>query len=128
MEMVLRGILGLFGLLFVIMAARFLLDPLGAAAALGVTNMPQSKLGQATIRGDFASFFGVGGAITLYSVLTNHGSLLIVPAAMMAVTLVGRGLNQATAGGGKEEIAPMVVEVVLLVLCLAGYRLLPFVG
>lgn len=128
MEMVLRGVLGLFGLLFVVMAARFLLDPLGAAAALGVTNVPQSKLGQATIRGDFASFFGVGGAITLYAVLTNHGALLIVPAAMMAVTLVGRMLNQVSVGGGKEEIQPMVVEVIILALCLAGYRILPVAG
>jgi ribonuclease Z len=116
----LRAALVLAGLVFVVLAAGFLRDPLLPAARLGVA--PLGLLGQATLRGDFFAFFAVGGLLSIAGALRSDARLLLAPLLLISFTLAGRLITVAVAGFDPVMGPPMAVETVMAVLLLLGRR------
>lgn len=120
--MILRVAIGLAGLLFVILALSFLLDPQGAAARLGVAAL--TPLGHATLRGDFFAFFAVGGGLAIAGAAREDARLLLAPLLLIALTLAGRVITVAASGFDPAMGPPMLVEAVTIVLLWLGRRVL----
>lgn len=122
MKLVIRGAVGLAGVLALLLALQFWLHPATPAAKLGLS--PIGALGLATIRADMAGFFGAAGGFALFAAIRAEGRLLTAPLAMIAIALTGRVITVAVQGWSPDLGLPMIVEAVLLVLFAAGRRLL----
>jgi hypothetical protein len=92
-------------------AAAFFVQPLGAA-------------GQATLRADMSAFFLISAAWAFYSAWTGRGAALLVPGALYAVAITGRAVNLIVNGPFAGAALPMIVEAMLIVLCVLGYKAL----
>ena len=114
MQMVVRIVVGLAGLLSLVLAARFFQSPATLAATLGVASL--GELGTATLRGDFGGFFGVCGIFALAAAIRNSAALVTVPLLAIAIAITGRIVSYTLDGGGTVVLQPMLVELVLLVV------------
>lgn len=122
MQLVLRIVIGVAGLLGLLVAARIWMAPAEMAAQLGLS--PSSPLGFATIRADMGGFFAAGGAFALAAAIKARGALLLPSVVLIALALVGRLVAIAMDGFTPDMGPPLAIEAVLLVLFLAGWRLL----
>jgi len=120
LQNLLRVVIGLFGLLFVVMAIGFVLDPARAAANLGVG--PISPLGLATLRGDFLGFFGGSGALSIIGAVRNDSRFLTAPLLIVALTLTGRLVTIVVSGFDPAMAVPMIVEALLVLALGLGWR------
>ena len=123
MAMALRIALILGGALLLFMASGFLLDPATAGADFGIE--APGPHGLTSIRADMTAFFGVGGACLIWGALRARPDPLLIGAALMLVTLVARLVSLVEFGSFEGYIIPMVVELVLGVLAIAGAKVLP---
>jgi hypothetical protein len=114
MQLVIRIIVSVAGLLSMLLAARFLQDPAASATLLGIS--PVGALGTATLRGDFGAFFGVCGILALAAAVRNSAALLTAPLLVIAIALTGRIVSYALEGGGPAVLQPMLVELTLLIV------------
>jgi hypothetical protein len=120
LQKILRVAIGLFGVLFMALAAGFLFDPARAASNLGVG--PLAPLGLATLRGDLFAFFGAGGMLSLAGAVRNDARFLTAPLLMIAMTLAGRLVTVAVSGFDPPMGPPMLVEALIVVLLALGRR------
>lgn len=119
---IIRGLVGIAGLLGLLVATRLLLQPEATGLKLGLT--PVGSLGLATIRADVAGFFAVTGGLSLMAAWKNDRALILAPLLLIAAALAGRCLNLAVQGFSPELAPPMVIEAALLVLLAFGRRTL----
>ncbi len=114
MQLIVRFVVGVVGLLSILLAARFFQNPTAPAALLGVA--PVGELGTATLRGDFGGFFGVCGIFALAAAIRNSAALVTAPLLAIGIALTGRVVSYALVGGGSAVVQPMLVELTLLVV------------
>lgn len=88
MNKVIRIAAALPGLLFVVMGLRWLVDPAGAAAGLGMPLL--DGLALSSQMGDTGSFFLVGGGMILYAAVTLQRTWYYAPALLVAMVAVFR--------------------------------------
>jgi len=119
---IIRGLVGIAGLLGLLVATRLLLAPEVTGLKLGLT--PVGSLGLATIRADVAGFFAVTGGLSLFAAWKNDRALILAPPLLIGAALAGRCLNLAVQGVSPEQVPPMVIEAVLLVLLAFARRTL----
>ena len=112
-------LVGLFGLA---LGLWFFVKTPDAAAAFFV--QPQGAAGEATLRADMSSFFLIGAAWAFYAAWSKRGAALLVPGALYMVAIAGRAVNLAVNGVFPGAILPMIVEAMLIVLCVFGYKAL----
>lgn len=119
---VLRGLVGLLGVLGLLIALQIWLNPAGPAAKLGVQAMV--PLGLATIRADMGGFFGAVGILAVLAAFKGQGKLLTAPLLLVALALTGRviAVVMDTNGLTPDMVQPMVTEAVLVVAFAAGRR------
>lgn len=79
---------GFFGFILFLIGLRWLIDPTGAAASLGMDLL--AGAGRSTQIGDFAAFFIVCGGLVLLGLATRNASLLVAPAALVGAAAVFR--------------------------------------
>ena len=120
MQNTLRVLIGLSGLLFIVVALGFLLDPAQAAARLGIGVI--APLGLATLRGDFIGFFATGGILALLGAVRNDARYWTAPLMLVGMTLAGRLITIAASGFDATMGPPMLVEAVIVVLLVLGRR------
>jgi hypothetical protein len=120
LQNILRALIGLFGVLFIALAAGFLLDPTQAATKLGVG--PLAPLGLATLRGDFFAFFGAGGILSIMGAVRSDERFLTAPLLMIAMTLAGRLVTVVSTGFDAAMGPPMLVEALIVSLLFLGRR------
>ena len=123
MNIALRAILVLGGLLLGFMGLGFLVDPTSSGADFGIS--AAGAHGLTSIRSDFTAFFVVGGACLIWGALAQRRDPLIIGGALMLVTLASRLVSLSINGSFEGYITPMAVELVLGVAALLGARLLP---
>ena len=123
MQLVLRVLVGIAGLLGVLVAARMWMAPAEVAAQLGVA--ASSPLGLASIRADMGGFFGAGGLFALAAAIKGRGGMLLPSVVLVGLALTGRLVTVAINGFVPEMGAPMAIEAALLVLFVAGWKWLP---
>lgn len=117
MNKVLRIVVALTGLLFIALGIRWLVDPTGSAADLGMPLL--EGIGRSTQIGDLGAFFFSGGVMVVIGLITDRRSWLLAPAILIASTAVFRVIAWAAhdAAFATQQIA---VEVVITALLLAA--------
>ena len=123
MQLVLRALVGIAGLLGLLVAARIWMAPADVAGQLGVA--AASPLGLATIRADMGGFFGAGGLFALAAAIKARGGILLPSVVLIGLALTGRLIAVAMNGYAPAMGPPMAIEAVLLVLFIAGWKWLP---
>lgn len=123
MIIALRIALALLGVLFVSMGFGFLTDPVAAGGDFGL--VADGAQGLSSIRADFTAFFWVSGGAFLLGAWKRNGDMLLVTAALMGITLAGRGVSLALDGTYDAWFLPMTVEALAVILALIGSRVLP---
>ena len=120
MKSVLRVLIGVLGLLAILVAARFWMDPLKVGATLGLS--PVGLLGLATLRADMAGFFGTAGVLALAAAIRDDRRLLTAPLIMIGLALSGRLITAGLGGLAQPTVMPMAVEALGVLLLTLGRR------
>ena len=119
---IVRGLVGVAGLLGLLVAARLLMQPEATGLKLGLT--PVGSLGLATLRADVAGFFAVTGGLSLFAAWKNDRALVLAPLLLIGAALAGRFITLVAQGVSPELVPPMVIEATLLVLLAFARRTL----
>lgn len=122
MQIAVRVILGLLGLLYLFVGSQFLLSPVETGGDFGLA--PKGNAGLSTIRADMTAFFWVSGGALLLGVWKQRGSVLYVTAALMGIVFAARCLSLVLDGTYEGFAPPMAFEAVTVILCLVGARLM----
>jgi hypothetical protein len=120
MQTMLRVAIGMIGVLMGLIGVGFLLAPEKLALAFYIE--PIGSQGLATIRADFPGFFIGAAAFAVIGAWTRQARPLLVPLLLVSIALFGRFVSLALDGRGPAAIPPMVVEAVMIVLLVAGWR------
>lgn len=123
MRFMLTALVYLSGLLCVLLAIGFLVDPATNAAQLGIKASEPAAL--STIRADFTAFFGITGVAMLLGAWRRNGDLLLAPAVVYGVAFTGRAIDLAVNGAYPGFAQPMAVEAFWTVLLVTAWRVLP---
>ena len=123
MRLVLTGLIFAAGMLFLLLGIGFLFDPVGSGTDFGLT--PDSAQGLATIRADLTAFFMAGSVCMMIGAWRRNGDLLLVPAGLFGVALLGRCVSLAIDGPWDGYLMPMLIEGVMVILLLIASRVLP---
>jgi hypothetical protein len=122
MKLVVRGVVGLVGVLALLMAAMFWLNPGLPAARLGIAAL--DALGFATLRADMGGFFAMAGILSLLAALRDSARLLTAPLLLVTLALAARIGTAALEGYTPAMAQPMAIEAVLAVILALGRRTL----
>lgn len=123
MRLAVTALVFLGGAFFVLFAFAFLLTPDVVAAKIGIA--AQTTQGFSTLRGDLFGFFGIIGICMLWGAWSRKGDLLLVPAIIMVVVIIGRIVSAATDGTYEGMIPAMVIEAFIAALLLVARNMLP---
>ncbi|MEH6582343.1 MAG: hypothetical protein V7754_10445 [Halioglobus sp.] len=117
MNKALRVVVALTALLFVMLGIRWLVDPAGSAAGMGMPLL--EGIGRSTQIGDLGAFFFGGGVMVIIGLLTNRRSWFYAPTILIASTALFRVIAWLAhdAAFATEQIA---VEVIVTALLLAA--------
>ncbi|MGF1454953.1 MAG: hypothetical protein ACFB6R_06195 [Alphaproteobacteria bacterium] len=118
LQLILRVLVGVLGLLGLALAARFWMDPMTAAEGLGLSSL--NDLGTATLRADLGAFFGTTGLFCLAAALLNRAALMSAPIALFGLALAGRTYSLLMFGPAEGGMPPMIVEGVTLAFFALG--------
>ena len=120
MQIALRVIVGVFGVVATLVLLQIWLDPAKIAGGLGLVG--QGWQGQSALRSEVAGFFGAAGLLSLLGAVKNDRRLLVGPLFLIGIALAGRFVQIALGGWSSTVVPAVVVEVVLLAIYLAGHR------
>lgn len=123
MRIVLTGLIFAAGLLFLFMGFGFLVDPVASGTDFGMT-APTAQ-GLATMRADMTAFFIVAAVSMMWGAWRRNGDLLLIPAALFGIALLGRCVSLALDGPWDGYWMPMLVEGAMVILLLIASRVLP---
>lgn len=123
MRLAVTALVFLGGLFFVLLGLGFLFQPEVAGAGIGLA--AQNTQGLSTLRGDFLGFFGIIGICMLWGAWARKGDLLLVPAIIMVVVIIGRLVSAATDGTFDGFAIPILIEAAIAVLLLVARNMLP---
>ena len=124
MVLALRLVIGAFALLFLVMGAGFLLDPLGSAAGLAVT--PEGTHGLNTLRGDMAGLFLGSALLLILGLVKREAAWLLAVAVLMVMIAVGRLLGFVMDGSPVQAtLVAFGFEVVIAAVLLLAAKKLP---
>lgn len=123
MRLVLTVLIFAAGLMFLFLGLSFLVDPVAAGADFGLAL--DSAHGKASVRADMTAFFVVGAVCMMVGAWRRNGDLLLVPAGLFGVALLGRLVGWAIDGPWPGFLVPMLVEALMVILLLVASRVLP---
>lgn len=123
MRLVITALLWVLGLFFLYIGAGFMFDPSVAGGDFGLG--ARGAQGLATIRGDMTAIFWVTGICMIWGAWKRNGDPLVAAALLMGIVFAGRCVSLALDGTYEAWFMPMAVEALTVVLCLAGWKLLP---
>lgn len=123
MRLILTALIMLGGIFFAIMGVGFLFDPVASGADFGLAL--DNPHGLASIRADMSAFFLVAAACMIIGAWRRNGDLLLVPAGLFGIALIGRFIGYFVDGPWDGFWMPMVVEAVTVIVLLIASRVLP---
>ncbi|MEQ1489150.1 MAG: hypothetical protein ABL932_01235 [Terricaulis sp.] len=123
MGLIIRLLVGLAGLLALVLALGFWINPDMLAMKFGIA--PQGPLGFSTLRADFGALFAGTGALAIAAALRNNARLITAPLLLIGFGFSGRLLTIALSGYDASMLQPMIVEIVLIAIFAAGRKVLP---
>lgn len=114
----------LLALFYIAIGIRFLVDPVSAGMQFNIAPGQVTNGGLAVMRGDFTSFFVVGGAVMLLGWFRSNPLLLTISAATFGIPLCARALSLVVDGSYPGAVVPpMVVEALTVFLTLTAARM-----
>ncbi len=120
MQIVMRGLVGLVGVLALVLTLLLWLRPDGMGVSLGISAV--GDVGIATIRADIAGFFGTIALFSLAAAWRNDGRLTIPALVLAGAALFGRVIDLVLSGFDGAKLGSMVVEIVLIVIFMLARR------
>ena len=123
MRLILTALIFAEGLMFLVLGFNFLIMPASAGASFAL--LPDGAAGLAVLRADLPALFFVGGGAMLWGAWKRNGDLLLVPAAIFGIALLGRLISVFADGTAPGFWFPMLVEATAVVLTLIASRVLP---
>lgn len=120
----LTALLFLGGMFFLYYGIAFLLAP-AMIAPVNFGLNPDGAQGWATLRADMTAFFLLGGGCMMLGAWRRSGDVLLVPALLFGVAIVGRAVGAVMDGTYEGFWLPMTVEGAVVVISLLGHKLLP---
>ena len=96
MRIVLTALIFVGGLFFFATGIGFLIDPVGSGQSFGIA--ARGPTGMAAIRADMTAFFVIAAVCMLVGAWRRNGDLLLVPAGLFGVALLGRIVSMAVDG------------------------------
>lgn len=123
MRIAVIALIFLAGMFNLFLGISFLIDPAGMGRQFGVS--PNGPLGLAVLRADFTAFFLVTAFCMLRGAWKRNGDMLLVPAALLAIAFIGRGVSAAVSGTQPGFFEPMVAEALQVVLLMIGWKVVP---
>jgi len=123
MGLIIRLLVGVAGLLAVVIALGFWINPDMLAVQFSIA--PQGPLGFSTLRADFGALFAGTGVFAVAAAVRNNARLMTAPLLLIGIGFAGRLLTIALSGYDASMLQPMVTEIVLIAIFAAGRKLLP---
>jgi hypothetical protein len=123
MRLILTALIFLGGLAYLFIGLRFIALPAASLTGFGLD--ATGAAGLSTTRADFTAFFVVSALAMLYGAWKRSGEVLLVPAFLFGIALTGRIVSVFADGAYDGFIQPMAVEALTVLVCLAGWRVLP---
>jgi hypothetical protein len=120
MRNILRGAVGLVGVLTIVIGLGFLLAPEKLALAFYIA--PLGVQGLATIRADFPGFFIGAAVFALIGAWRAEARPLLVPLLMLSLALFGRFVSILVDGTAPTTAPPMIAEAVMIAILTLGWR------
>lgn len=119
----LRVVIALFAAYMALIGFAFMFAPQGPAEIFALA--PQGSQGWSSLRADMSAFFLTFALFAGYGAWSTRPSPLLVPLALMTIAFVGRIVSIAADGMGPDAWRPMAIELVAIVILIAGLRLFP---
>lgn len=126
MRLILTALIFVGGLFFLITGIGFLIDPATNAEGFGIKAL--SSTGLAAIRADMTAFFVVAAVCMIGGAWYRNGTILLVPAALFGIALLGRTISIFADGTTEGFWLPMAVEATCVIVLLIASRVLPHRG
>lgn len=123
MRIVLTALIFVGGLFFLVTGLGFLIDPINSGESFGLR--PIDAYGLSTMRADMTAFFVVAAVCMLIGAWRRNGDLLLVPAGLFGIALLGRIVSVVADGTEPGFWAPMAVEALCVIVLLVASRVLP---
>lgn len=123
MRIVLTALIFVGGLFFFATGVGFLIDPVNSGVTFGLG--ASGPDGLATMRADMTAFFVVAAVCMLIGAWRRNGDLLLVPAGLFGVALLGRFVSIAADGTEPGFWMPMAIEALCVIVLLVASRVLP---
>lgn len=123
MRLILTAVLFVVGLLMAINGVSFLASPHMIAPGFGLS--PEGPMGWAAVRADMTAFFLVSGLSMMWGAWRRAGDVLLIPAILCGVAFAGRLVSAIADGTYDHFWLPMLGEALVVVISIAGNRLLP---
>lgn len=123
MRWILTALLFVGGLILAFYGVSFIAVPASIAPGFGL--QPADAIGWSTVRAAMSSFFLLTGGCMMLGAWRRSGDVLLVPAALCAISLVGRIVGLIADGTYDGFWLPLVGEALVLTLSLLGHQLLP---
>lgn len=123
MRIVLTALIFVGGLFFFATGIGFLIDPVGSGQSFGIA--ARGPTGMAAIRADMTAFFVIAAVCMLVGAWRRNGDLLLVPAGLFGVALLGRIVSMAVDGTEPGFWMPMAIEALCVIVLLVASRVLP---
>jgi hypothetical protein len=123
MRLILTALIFVGGLAYLVIGLGFIALPANLIGGFGLD--PQGAAGLSTTRADFTAFFVVSGLSMLYGGWKRSGEILLVPAFLFGIALLGRTVSAIVDGTYDGFLGPMAIEALTTLVCLTGWRVLP---
>ena len=123
MRIVLTALIFVGGLFFFATGLGFLIDPVNSGESFGLRAIDASGL--STMRADMTAFFVVAAVSMLIGAWRRNGDLLLVPAGLFGIALLGRIVSAVADGTEPGFWAPMAIEALCVIVLLVASRVLP---
>ena len=121
MNMTIRILTAVLGLLAVLAVAALWFNPNGVAESFGLTL--NGAVGQATVRGDLAGLFVALGALSLLAAAYQNRNYAKIALMITTAVVVGRLINMIVGGVKSELLPPLAVELVMMAVYYGGMRM-----
>lgn len=123
MRLIVTALTFLIGLFLILLGIAYLAQPDAVAAGVGLRALDNQ--GYSTLRGDVFAFFTITGICTVWGAWKRKGDLLLVPAIVMILVILGRIVSLVVDGDYNGFIVPILAEAVIAAIVLWARNLLP---
>lgn len=119
MQMVIQGLLGLICLMMFGLGVKSMFAPKSVVKNFAIE--PVGAAGLNTIRGMIGGLFLASLVMLLTGLVTSQTAWFLAVAVLLGIIAIGRIIGMVLDGFDKSIIPPLVVELVMVIILVAGH-------